>query len=89
MKRLVPAALTLALFANLGCHMFSKSKNPAAPKESSTVAADDERDFMNRWLDKRTADLVTAGTPTGAARAQAVAEFKEKYSYLASAKNAK
>ena len=89
MKRLVPVALAFALLANLGCHMFSKSKNPAAPKESGTVAADDERDFMNRWLDKRTADLVTAGTPTVTARAQAVAEFKAKYAYLDVAKQAK
>ena len=89
MKRLAPFALAFALFANLGCHMFSKSKNPAAPKESNTLAADDERDFMNRWLDKRTADLVTAGTPTGSARAQAVAELKAKYPYLNVAKQAK
>jgi hypothetical protein len=69
--------------------MFSKSKNPAAPKQSDTVAADDERDFMNRWLDKRTADLVAAGSPTVAARTQAVAEFKAKYAYLDIAKQAK
>ncbi len=89
MKRLVPVALAFALLTNLGCHMFSKSKNPAAPKESGTVAADDERDFMNRWLDKRTADLVAAGTPAAAARAQAVAEFKARYPYLNVAKQAK
>jgi hypothetical protein len=69
--------------------MFSKSKNPAAPKESGTVAADDERDFMNRWLDKRTAELVAAGTPTVSARAQAVSEFKAKYAYLDVARQAK
>jgi hypothetical protein len=89
MKRLVPVALALALLANVGCHMFSKSKNPAAPKESGTVAADDERDFMNRWLDKRTADLIASGTPTWSARGQAVAEFKAKYAYLDVSKQAK
>jgi hypothetical protein len=89
MKRLVPAALACVLFANLGCHMFSKNKNPSAPKESSTAAADVEKDFMRRWTDKRTGELVTQGVPIDAARAQAVAEFKAKYDYTDAARQAK
>ena len=34
MKRLVTLSLAAALLANSACHMFSKKKNPAAPKES-------------------------------------------------------
>jgi hypothetical protein len=89
MKRLAPAALACVLFANVGCHMFSKSKNPTAPKESSTAAADVEKDFMRRWTDKRTADLVTQGVPIDIARAQALAEFKAKFDYTDAARQAK
>ena len=70
------------LVANFGCHLFSKSKKPAVPKESTTPAADDEKDFMQRWIDKRTTELVTQGMTAGTARANATAEFKARYSYL-------
>jgi hypothetical protein len=89
MKRIVPVALACALFANVGCHMFSKNKNPVAPKESGTAAADVEKDFMRRWTDKRTSDLVTQGVPLEAARAQAIAEFKAKFGYTDAARQAK
>jgi hypothetical protein len=89
MKRLVPVALACVLFANVGCHMFSKSKNPTAPKESGTAAADVEKDFMRRWTDKRTAELVTQGQAPDTARAQAVAEFKAKFDYTDAARQAK
>jgi hypothetical protein len=89
MKRIAPVVLAFALLANFGCHMFSKSKNPAAPKESNTVAADDERDFMRRWIDKRASDLVAAGNSSMSARDQAVAEFKVKFSYMDVARQAK
>jgi hypothetical protein len=89
MKRLVPVALACVLFANLGCHMFSKSKNPTAPKESSTAAADVEKDFMHRWTDKRTSELVAQGVPIETARAQALAEFKSKFDYTDAARQAK
>jgi hypothetical protein len=69
--------------------MFSSKKNPAAPKESKTVATDVEKDFMRRWVDKRTSDLVTQGTPAAAAHDQAVAEFKATYTYVDTAKLAK
>jgi hypothetical protein len=89
MKRLVPIALAAALLAACGCHMFSSKKNPAAPKESKTVAADVEKEFMQRWIDKRTADLVAQGKDQPVARAQAVAEFKVTFAYTASAASAK
>lgn len=89
MKRLIAAALVSVLFANFGCHMFSRNKNPAAPKESSTAATDVEKDFMHRWTDKRTGELVAQGLPTDVARAQALAEFKAKYPYTDAAQQAK
>jgi hypothetical protein len=69
--------------------MFSSKKNPAAPKESKTVAADVEKDFMHRWIDKRASDLVALGHTPDAARAQAVAEFKTTFAYTNAAAQAK
>jgi hypothetical protein len=89
MKRFVPLALAGVLLAGPACHMFSSKKNPAAPKESKTVAVDVEKDFMHRWIDKRTADLVAAGKTPDEARAQAVAEYKVTYSYTATVSQAK
>jgi hypothetical protein len=89
MKRLLPFALAAMLVANFGCHLFSRSKKPAVPKESTTVAADDEKDFMQRWIDKRTAELVTQGMSPGTARENATAEFKARYSYLDVVRQAK
>jgi hypothetical protein len=89
MKRIVPLALAAMLLASSGCHMFSSKKNPAAPKESKTVAADVEKDFMHRWIDKRTADLVAQGRTPDAARGQAVAEFKATFAYTKVAAQAK
>ena len=89
MKRLVPIALAAAVLANSGCHMFSSKKNPAAPKESKTVATDVEKDFLRRWVDKRSAELVAQGLSPAAAHDQAVTEFKATYSYAGIAKQAK
>jgi hypothetical protein len=69
--------------------MFSSRKNPAAPKESKTLAADDEKDFMHRWIEKRASDLVAQGTPAAAAHDQAVTEFKATFTYMKSAQQAK
>ncbi len=88
MKRLVPIALAAAVLLSPACHMFSSKKNPAAPKESKTVATDTEKDFMRRWLDKRTGELVAQGGTPAAAHAQAVAEFKATYTYMKLAKQA-
>lgn len=89
MKRLVPFFLAAVLLDGSACHMFSSKKNPAAPKESKTVAADVEKDFMHRWIDKRAADLAASGMAPADARAQAVAEFKVAYSYTKSAAQAR
>jgi hypothetical protein len=69
--------------------MFWKKKSTAAPKMSPNVAADVEKDFMHRWIDKRTAELVAQGNSQDAANAQAVAEFKATYTYTDAARQAK
>ncbi len=89
MKRLVPIALAAAVLANSSCHMFSSKKNPAAPKESQTVASDVEKDFMRRWVDKRSAELVAQGSSPTAAHDQAVSEFKATYTYVGSSRPGK
>jgi hypothetical protein len=88
MKRLVPFVLATLLLSNSACHLFSKKKNQT-PKESKTVAADVEKDFMVRWIDKRTSDLVAQGRAPTVAHEQAVAEFKASYSYTNAASQAK
>jgi hypothetical protein len=89
MKRIVPLLLAAALLSNSACHMFSKKKNPAAPKESPTVATDVEKDFMHRWIEKRTNELVSQGRAPADARAQATAEFKATYNYTDAARQAR
>jgi hypothetical protein len=81
MKRLVPFALAAALFADSGCHIFSKKKNPVAPKESKSLASDTEKDFMHRWIDKRSSDLMAKGMSADAAHAQAVSDYKASFAY--------
>jgi len=89
MKRLAMIALAALLVGSAGCHMFSKKKKAPVPADGPNVAVDVEKDFMRRWIEKRTADLVAAGTPAAAAKAQADEEFKTKYSYTGVAKQAK
>jgi hypothetical protein len=90
MKRLVTLALAALLMGSAGCHLFSKKKKaPAPPPDSPYVATDVEKDFMRRWVDKCTSDLVAQGAPASTARAQAEAEFKSKYSYTDAARQAK
>jgi ribosomal protein S11 len=89
MKRLFPLMLALALVATTGCHIFSKKKNPSAPTGSKTAAADVEKDFMHRWIDKRTTELVAQGSSPEAAQLQATTEFKVRFNYTDAARNAK
>jgi len=80
MKRFVPIGLAAILAASSGCHMFSKKK-PVTPKEGPDISTQVEKDFEQRWLEHRTAELVAQGAPQAAARNQAINEFREKYSY--------
>jgi hypothetical protein len=72
--------LVLTMFT--GC-FFSK-KDPKPP-ENTAIAAEMEADFKQRWVDKRTTELTAQGLGPDAARAQAVDEFKARYSYTTAA----
>lgn len=65
-----------------GC--FFAKKDPK-PKENTAIAAEMEANFKQRWVDKRTTELVAQGLSLDAARAQAVDEFKVRYSYTTAA----
>jgi len=89
MKRLSPLFLALsALALAAGCsHLpFIGKKthydDDAATKEkkSKTLATDTETEFKGRWMDKRVSELVGPGMSPESAKAQANAEFRQKYS---------
>jgi hypothetical protein len=87
MKRFALLALAAIVLTNSGCHLFSKKKKAApTPKESSHVAVDVENDFMRRWIDKRTAELVAQAVPAADAKRQATDEFKQRFSYTDAAR---
>ncbi len=71
--------LPVVLLAGSGCHLFGKSKKP---KDNPAIAAGVEADFRQRWIDRRTTELVGKGTESTAARTQAEQEFREAYPYL-------
>ena len=89
MKRTVLLALAALTMGSTGCHMFSKKKKAPGPVETPNVALDVEKDFMRRWIDKRTADLVAQGSTADAAKRQAESEFKAKFNYTDAARQAK
>jgi outer membrane murein-binding lipoprotein Lpp len=78
-KPLLVSALVVAFALTAGCNMFSKKS--ARPKESSAIASDVEATFRRRWMDKRVGELTAQGATAEAARAQADAEFREKYPF--------
>lgn len=77
-QRLLALLLTSTLLLSTGCGLFSKKDRA---KESTAIAADVEETFRRRWVEKRTGELVAQGTETSAARAQADAEFQQKYGF--------
>jgi hypothetical protein len=81
MKRLVPFSLAALVLTASGCHIFPWKKKPAEPKPSLSLATDVEKDFMHRWIEKRTAELVSLGHGPLEAHDMAVAEYKKTYSY--------
>lgn len=80
-QRPLLAFLTLFAALSTGCLHSKKS----APKENSSLTGDTEQVFMQRWIDKRAAELVAQGQAAEAARTQATAEFRERYGYTGAA----
>jgi hypothetical protein len=87
MKRLFPVTLAaLVLLSGAGCHFFPHfKKKPKVPKEDRAITTSLEKEFEQRWVDKRAADLVAAGSTADAAHAQAVAEYRQKFVFTHSA----
>ena len=81
-KRLLLPTLTIAIVLSGGC-LFSKKT--AQPKEPATMAGEVEASLKQRWIDKRSAELVALGVAADAARAQAAEEFRVKYSFTGAA----
>jgi lipoprotein NlpI len=74
-KPLLLSCVTIALLS--GCSMFKRDK----AREETQITAEVQETFRKRWVDKRTADLVTQGTAAEAARAQAEREFNATYDF--------
>jgi hypothetical protein len=83
MKSFVPAALVLALALATGCSLFHKKEKklvtPALPP-----AAEIQADFRDRWVDRRTHELLAAGTAKTEeeARAMAAADFAKQNPFI-------
>jgi hypothetical protein len=78
-KRLLPSLLALSALAFCGGCLFPK--NFSKQKKEKHVSADMEKEFQQRWMEKRVGDLTAQGLAPGAAQAQAAAEYQAKYSY--------
>jgi hypothetical protein len=70
---------TLVLSLSAGCSFSHKNKKP---KENPAIASEVEAEFRQRWLDRRVTELVGKGTDASTAKAQAEAEFHERYPYV-------
>lgn len=88
MKRLLVCLCAAAVLGLCGCShipFIGKKKTSKAvgktEKMNPHVATQVQLDFQKRWVDKRMNDLVAQGLTTSAARAQAQAEFDQKYSF--------
>jgi hypothetical protein len=84
MKRLtLPLSAALLLLACSGClfHRKSAAKAPADPKPSPYISSEVKAQFEERWVEKRTGDLVAQGVAPDAAKAQAEAEYKQRFVY--------
>ena len=81
------ASLLLAALCCGGCShipFFGKKRPnqaiPRKPKQSKYISTSVEREFQDRWVDKRTGELVSQGQTASAARDQALREFQQKFS---------
>lgn len=79
-KRLALCSFALATFATTGC-IFSK-------KPDSAIAAGNEAEYMEKWVQHRINELMASGGATDAlqARRQAQDEFRTRFKYAIPAK---
>ena len=80
LKSSLIAVLTILIgLSATGCNLFKKNKKP---KENPAIASEVEEGFRQRWVDRRTGELVGTGTDATTARSKAEAEFRERYPYI-------
>jgi hypothetical protein len=87
MKRisLIGLGMLAVALGTAGCSsipFIGKRKHPSnsgPDRVSSHVATDTERDFMDRWIAKRSGELVAQGQSPDAANEQAMAEFRQTF----------
>lgn len=84
-KHLLLSLLTAAILFSSGCALFRSSAAKQRAKKNAEIAADVEESFRQRWVDKRLAELTAQGVAAEAARTQAEAEFRERFSYTRAA----
>lgn len=77
-KRLLLSLLAITVLLSSGCLFHRKARKP---KESSAIATDVEKEFQQRWIAKRVADLSAQGVTGAAAQTQAETEFREKFPF--------
>jgi hypothetical protein len=80
-RRLLLALLATATLLSAGCFHFKKS----GAKPNLGPAAEVEAEFKVRWVERRATELVAQGQNAEAARAQATAEFKERFGFTGAA----
>jgi hypothetical protein len=83
MKRIFIFALVLGSLLFSGCWHWKWKRSPK-PKEITAIATDVEDNFRQRWMEKRTGELVQQGMRIDIARQQAIDEFQAKYPYIRS-----
>lgn len=77
-KRVFLTLLATSVLFSTGCMFWKKSKTP---RESTAIATDVEKEFQQRWMTKRLADLAAQGITGEAAQQQADQEFHAKFAY--------
>ncbi len=80
MKSAVTAALLLLLTLSAGCSLFHHGRRSQASIQHPASAV--EADFRNRWMQKRTGELLASGAAKADADAQAAAEFAKLYPFI-------
>jgi hypothetical protein len=83
MKYFVPATLVLTLTLVTGCGLFHKKERKAAIPELPP-ATGIQVDYRDRWVERRTHELLAAGTAKteDEARATATAEFAKQNPFI-------
>jgi hypothetical protein len=69
-----------ATFLFTGCSTFKK-KSP----EEKSITTQVEQSFKQRWIERRSSELVGQGQSGEAARNQAVSEFRQRYEFTGAA----